>query len=978
MTHQQHRFQFPDRRGIARLGVCLAAVLAASCATQNDSQPAPTHSASVAHWQAPFAQLELVADLQLATASFSGVPVGGLSGLVWDDATDSLIAVSDDGAERGPARAYRFTFTPSTEEGEATWDIVEQIELKRTDGTPFPSGYIDAESIDLVADRWLISSEGGNSGQPFVAWFSNEGEQVETLSLPDYFLPGPGQGTRPNLALEGVSALPDGTLFAAIENALVQDGPEAGWNTPSRVRILRWQGQGPPSEFAYWTDPVVDEPPTADTFHTNGLVEILALDSNRLLTLERSYTAGNAPKVRLYWVDLADATDIAGVVALDDTAVPARKVLLADLADLGIFIDNLEGLTWGPRLADGRRTLLMVSDNNFSPLQKNQLLVFAVSDRVPTVSEIQGAVHRSPHERDWLFGVEGVVTGVVATPGRSTVAWIQTDGDGDLNTSDGLHLRWNPDQTTGRPGDWNPSVGDRVQASGFVRELGGNSTLPVTALEAFHLQVIGKSDLPAAVLLDPSGGSRNANRMPFTPLPLDDGNAFSPGASAIDRLEVLEGMRVTLPPSTAVSGTSRFGDIALLPDGAQGVRSPAGGVLLTAEDFNTQRLIAAAMHEAPTVRVGDRFDEPISGVLDYSFGNYKLHVEEWPPVTAAESGGTGLQWSGLQQAGLQRSGFQQSGFEANLTFATYNVLNLDPGDGPQFDRVAKSIAEVLESPHILALQEIQDDNGPDDEGVTSADLTLNLLIDAIRDQGGAEYEYAQIDPVHNEEGGQPVGNIRVAYLYRPDRVQLRQGMPGDSYTSVMVTGAAQFEPSPGRVAVDDPSFAGSEARNWERNRPCLAAEFWVDEKLWQFVNCHLKSKRGDERLFGPNQPPVFHTEKQRAGQTQAVADLVGDLFEINPEARLVVLGDTNEHEFRSPVQILKDAGLTNLVDQVPLGQRYSFNFNGNSQILDNVLVSPAIVQCEPEVSIAHINADLPDTDRASDHDPIVVRVANCA
>ncbi len=935
-----------------RLAV-LTTVLVLGCRTG-----APVADSSADHpEQSRFGTLQFVGAIAPSSA-LENAKIGGLSGIVWDGQRSLLLAISDDPGTHGDPRFIEFELQLPSDQQAGSWTASRAVTLSTSDGESFVHDTIDAESIDLFGEGLVITSEGGKQGQPFVRTFDLEGNQIEVVSMPSYMLYGEDVGARPNMAIESVSALPNGTLFAGFENALVQDGPAASVDQPSPARILRWQGKGA-AEFVYPTDPVVDAPLQEGGFHTNGLVELLALDDQHLLALERSYTAGFLVHVRLYSVDLSQATDVSATSSIGDSYQPAAKTLLADLDDLGFNVDNLEGLAWGPTMADGRKSLLMVSDDNFSPLQRTHLLVFAVGEKTPTISQIQSAGHRSPFEDQWLFDVAGTVTQAVEIAERPGLAWIQTSGDQDLNTSDGLRIRYDWSDVSLRPGD-------SIVVSGQLREEGREGELSVTTLTANTVMVTGTDDIPAAVSLDPQVELASAATRPFGDLPLDDDamNTFSPEQSSVDLLESLEGMRVTISESTSVSGTSRFGEIVLSPGGANGVRSQAGGVVLTPESFNSQRLVAVSVGatQSPTVKVGDYFERPITGVLDYSFANFRLRVEDWPTPTLRVLSEPQPLWDI---------------YDDDFTFATYNVLNLDPEDGEQFDQVAISIVDQLLSPDVLALQEIQDDNGANDEGVTSANLTLTMLIEAIQIAGGPDYAYAQIDPLHNAEGGQPFGNIRNVYLYQPDRVQLIKDGHADSDTSIMVAPDGGFDPSPGRVAVEDPGFAGDLNRGWEANRPCLAAEFLVSGDRWQFINCHLKSKRGDDRLFGSNQPPVFHTEGQRSAQTQSLASVAEEVLLANPEARLVVLGDTNEHDFRAPIAELTSVGLENLVERIPQAERYSYNFNGNSQLLDNVLVSPAVVECSPEVAIAHINVDFPDAGRASDHDPIAVRVPSC-
>jgi 3-phytase/alkaline phosphatase D len=263
----------------------------------------------------------------------------------------------------------------------------------------------------------FISSEGERSTNrlidPFVNEFSLQGKQFNELPVPDKFNPaGVGEndpGIRNNLAFESLTISPDQRfLFTATENALVQDGPAATLTNGSPSRILQYDLQTGEAvgEFLYITDPVADAPNPTGSFSTNGLVELLALDNNgTFLSLERSFSTGVGNSVKLYQTSILGATDISDLDSVNPAEVDAvaQKRLLLDLADLGITLDNLEGLALGPTLEDGRQSLIVVADNNFSSTQFTQVLSFALDiDTIAGASPIVG-----DDENNNLFGDNG-------------------------------------------------------------------------------------------------------------------------------------------------------------------------------------------------------------------------------------------------------------------------------------------------------------------------------------------------------------------------------------------------------------------------------------------------------------------------------------------------------------------------------------------------------------------------------------------
>jgi uncharacterized protein len=135
---------------------------------------------------------------------------------------------------------------------------------------------------------------------------------------------------------------------------------------------------------------------------------------------------------------------------------------------------------------------------------------------------------------------------------------------------------------------------------------------------------------------------------------------------------------------------------------------------------------------------------------------------------------------------------------------------------------------------------------------------------------------------------------------------------------------------------------------------------------------HWNSKSGDNPLFGRFQPPVAVTETQRAGQATAVADFVQDIFALQPNASVVIAGDLNDFDYSAAVGILTATGMVDLPNTLPDGERYTYVFEGNSQVLDHILISPAIAARGFVYDVVHVNSEF--ADQASDHEPQVARI----
>jgi endonuclease/exonuclease/phosphatase family metal-dependent hydrolase len=883
--------------------------------------------------------------------------VGGLSGLTYDPGCDLFYALSDDRGRIDPPRFYSLKVRFDGDAAEAM--VLGATLFRDADGAPFVRGDLDPEGLALTADGTLfLASEGvpHRGIDPLVGRFGLDGSINRTLDLPGHYLPDPDRqrGVRDNHGFEGLSLTPDGgTLFVATESALLQDGPAASLNNGSLARLLRFDvadGQVV-GEYLYPVEPIPDVPEPATAYASTGVSEIVALDVHTVLFVERSFSAGVGNRVRLYLVDLESAPDIRGIASVrgvaDAESLLMPKKLFADLHDLGVDPDNIEGLALGPTLDDGRRLLVMVSDNNFQPsVQDNQVLLFAISGVAPPVvirpevgiHEIQGAGHVSPLVGRCVSRVEGLVTAILGS--RSGQAfWMQNPvGDKNPSTSEGLFVM----TPQGLP---EVEVGNRIRVEGRVEERGWGFELPVTRLVATALEIDDRPrEIPPPVVIGEGGVTIPQPEVASTGL-----ESFDPARFAADAFETLEGMVVRVEESVVVGPTSPK-------------RTNRGGVRLLEENVNPQRIVIddRLVADPPDLRVGDRLAGPVEGILHYTFGSYK--VLNTSPLPEARSDG------------LKGERTTLTGDDRSLTAATLNVENLSAvSEGDKFAHLAAIVANNLGSPDIVVVQEIEDDTGPENDGTVTAERTLELLVEAIESAGGLRYETRSIDPEDNADGGHPGANIRNAFLYNPDRVEFidRKNCPYDF--GVAVDEGPVLTCSPGVVDPSSSAFrSGEEGRGGSR-KP-LVGEFRFAGKPVILVNLHLRSKGGDDPIFGRRQPRIEESSQRRTEQARVVGQFIESLLEIDPDARVVVLGDLNDFENSHPLQVLEEAGLEDLVKRLPLESRYSYVYLGNSQVLDHILVSEALA-VGAEVEMVHVNADLPASDRASDHDPVIVRLS---
>lgn len=346
--------------------------------------------------------LDFLGEYQLPKTTFKDTTVGGLSALSYDRQRNKFYALSDD---RTSARFYTLGLkVKSTDTGAIALekvDIEDVTPITDENGKPFSNGSIDPEGITLSPRGTVfISSEGVPSSgiAPFVREFDlNTGKQQESLPIPERYLRDdtakedqPLRGIRDNLGFEALTAEPISLaaaggdpfrVFTATESALFQDTLPPKSEEPTRIRMMQYLigNIARPlvvTEHLYLLDPA--PPGTID----NGLTELITVDTGgHFLSLERTYGLLGV-NAKIYQVATSAARDISGYASLkgDISKINAvKKKLVLDLSDLGIYLDNLEGMALGPRLPDGSQSLVLVSDDNFRDTQITQFLLFRLN-----------------------------------------------------------------------------------------------------------------------------------------------------------------------------------------------------------------------------------------------------------------------------------------------------------------------------------------------------------------------------------------------------------------------------------------------------------------------------------------------------------------------------------------------------------------------------------------------------------------------
>ena len=600
---------------------------------------------------------------------------------------------------------------------------------------------------------------------------------------------------------------------------------------------------------------------------------------------------------------------------------------------------------------------------------------------ITPIYDIQGEGHVSPEA-----GNEVVTHGVITAVGFRALYVQDPDGDGNDATSDAIFVF---DFGFGAR-----SIGECVEIDGSVSEFipGGalSGNLSTTQMFAPAITVVDCETTFGAgySFPDPTviglGGRVPPNEITISEdeLPVnlqlaadDAANNFNPDVDGIDFYESMEAMLVTLEDAQAVSATRQFNSFSAefftVPNRADtaviepnDAMTQRGGIVLQPHpdgtgDLNPER-VQVQLSGTPLypgdmdlqVKVGDLVGD-ITGVVGYSFGNFEINATHVIDVV---------------DAGLTPETASINSNKNRVTVASYNVLNLSvagAGDPAQSDKLGEQIVDSLGAPDIVALQEIQDDSAETDNGIVTADATLEMLVDSIVTAGGPTYEAFNVEPVDNTQGGAPGANIRTAFLYNPERVDLLDFFALDA--AVLLA-------------------AGADPTAFDGTRIPLVGVFEFNGAEFTAISVHNSSRFGSTPIFGGPQPFVQAGETEREAQTKALNQYVDSLLGNDPGAPVMVAGDYNTFEWTD--ELLEDMpgpepALTNLVpykekakDQGQhLGQEdfYSFIFDGNSQMLDHFFVTSSLL-ASAKFDVVHVNVDFPRTFSnltASDHEPLV-------
>lgn len=327
--------------------------------------------------------------------------VGGLSGIDYDAASGKYFIISD---ERSATSAARF-YTAAIDIRNYKIDSVRFLSvetLKNPQNDTFPSLKIlperaaDPESIryNKKTNTLVWSSEGDKAVRsnrmvyqnPWIYEMDFKGRFKDSFLIPANLKMYQGDsGARENDVFEGLAFSHHFRfLWASMEGATYEDGPLATAryaNAPVRFTKFAVKTKRPVAQYGYLLDAVAAEPIPATAFSVNGISEILNISGDRFLVLERSFSTGvENCVIKIYLADFSKATDISAIKSLyqNNGYAPASKKLLFNFNTLNRYIDNVEGITFGPTLPNGHASLILIADNNFNSKEKQQVFLFEV------------------------------------------------------------------------------------------------------------------------------------------------------------------------------------------------------------------------------------------------------------------------------------------------------------------------------------------------------------------------------------------------------------------------------------------------------------------------------------------------------------------------------------------------------------------------------------------------------------------------
>ncbi|KAI5857843.1 Endonuclease/exonuclease/phosphatase [Tricharina praecox] len=488
-----------------------------------------------------------------------------------------------------------------------------------------------------------------------------------------------------------------------------------------------------------------------------------------------------------------------------------------------------------------------------------------------------------------------------------------------------------------------------INPTNIVKVSSGNTVTPI---------ILGKTGLSPPTTQYSALDNGDIFGLPNGASLLSTTNAtLTPTKYGLDFWESLVGSYVQITAPVALGTNSNYGDVWVRGDWKVTGLNKAGGLTITTDsstsDANPEAILIGDPLDGTNnvdVKLGDVLG-PIEGVVTYAFGFYRILPKTAITVTSASSGV------------VPPTTLVSKGSCKGITIGQYNVENLTPKSS-HLPALAAHIVDYLKTPDLLFVQEVQDNDGTINAGITSANETLAALSAEVAALSGITYSSVEIAPENGKDGGAPGGNIRVAYLYNPTVLSLTPGTAGNATagTAILPSGALTY--NPGRIDPTNVAFTSS--------RKPLVACFTIksSKKPLYAINVHSGSKGGSSSLHGDSRPPINGGIEDRLAQAAAMKPFIASILAVNADAHIIAAGDFNEFSGVAPQELLEEVMYDlDVVAGIKKEERYTYLYDMNSQQLDHILVSKALSKKVKALEHVHVNTH--GAVEVSDHDPSV-------
>lgn len=623
-----------------------------------------------------------------------------------------------------------------------------------------------------------------------------------------------------------------------------------------------------------------------------------------------------------------------------------------------------------------------------------------ISLGITPIHTVQGITHSSP-----MAGSLVEITGVVTADDDSKGFYVQEMvPDSDERTSEAVFVDL-PTYDFGSRTNLNEGViegnatvqygrlevlpGDLVTVTGTVSEKMSQSGLTLTSLTAVEsVFVLSHNNSVDAVILGNGGRA-----IPHAKISHISGDVTHQNLDVTDGLgffESIESMKVKIQNPVVVGAkfAGSYGNLYAVADNganASGMNKMNGISINVAEnDYNPEIFTFPMSHyfngkktnlsAGNLYRPGDSLGAEVEGIIFFGLGSYDslyflYNLTELAPGRdnshLYESDPRNINYSNYDLTTLPNTLLTSS--DTHLTAASFNVENMG-GDAKYIDaqakinKMAEAIALNLNSPDIVGLSELCDNDGDVGNTTSAADITLKKLVDAIKLINNIEYGIVNIDPENDMDGGKPGVNIRNAFIYNKAKVSFDHTKVAGTLDTPVIENGSLSTQSAVRIGNGDPAFDGS-----RKSVLALFTHIASGQEVVVIGN-HLNSKRGDSSLWGNIQPVTLGSEASRIAKAQTINGVIKSLTAYN---KFIVLGDMNDFWGTAPLNaLIEGTSLDTVLNQagVPADERATYIYNGNSQELDH-MISMGFQSVEAE----NVNMCSPYPTQLSDHDPIVAK-----